>query len=523
MTGVIDWCAERARMVLAFIVVSVAAGLLSYTTLPKEGAPNIDVPVLYISVSLPGVSAADAERLIVKPLEIEMRGVEGLKEMTGIASENHGSMLLEFDFDWDKQATLANVRDKLDQAEAEFPDDAEQATITEINLSQFPVLTISLSGEAPERTMTKLAKDLERAIEAVPSVLEVSLAGEREEMIEVEIDPLKLESYNVTTADLLNIIDRNNILVPAGAVESGTAAFSVTVPGAFEEVRDVFKLPVKVNGDRVVRLADVANIRRTFEDATGSARLNGEKAISLQVSKRIGENIIETVNSVRAVVEAEQAKWPAPLADAVTLNIAMDESVEVVDMVGQLESSVATAVILVMLVVLASLGFRSSVLVGFAVPCSFLLSFGLMGLLGLSINNMTMFGMILAVGMLVDGAIVVVENADRRISEGEGPMRAYSAAAKRMFWPIVASTATTLCAFLPMIFWPGLPGKFMEQLPITLIFVLSASLIVALFYLPIIGGIAGRANRLFSAKKRPAPAAQYKRSLFGRLMSLIVL
>ncbi|MEM7236581.1 MAG: efflux RND transporter permease subunit, partial [Pseudomonadota bacterium] len=523
MTGVIDWCAERARMVLAFIVVSVAAGLLSYTTLPKEGAPNIDVPVLYISVSLPGVSAADAERLIVKPLEIEMRSVEGLKEMTGIASENHGSMLLEFDFDWDKQATLANVRDKLDQAEAEFPDDAEQATITEINLSQFPVLTISLSGEAPERMMTRLAKDLERAVEAVPSVLEVSLAGEREEMIEVEIDPLKLESYNVTTADLLNIIDRNNILVPAGAVESGTAAFSVTVPGAFEEVRDVFKLPVKVNGDRVVRLADVANIRRTFEDATGSARLNGEKAISLQVSKRIGENIIETVNSVRAVVEEEQAKWPAPLAEAVTLNIAMDESVEVVDMVGQLESSVATAVILVMLVVLASLGFRSSVLVGFAVPCSFLLSFGLMGLLGLSINNMTMFGMILAVGMLVDGAIVVVENADRRISEGEGPMRAYSAAAKRMFWPIVASTATTLCAFLPMIFWPGLPGKFMEQLPITLIFVLSASLIVALFYLPIIGGIAGRANRLFSSKKRPAPAAPYKRSLFGRLMSLIVL
>ncbi|MEM7177392.1 MAG: efflux RND transporter permease subunit [Pseudomonadota bacterium] len=523
MTGIIDWCASHARMVAAFILVSVGAGYLSYVTLPKEGAPNIDVPVLYISVPLPGVSASDAERLIIKPLETEMRGIEGLKEMTGIATENHGSLLLEFDFGWDKQATLADVRDKLDQAEAEFPDDAEQATIHEVNLSEFPVVTVSIFGDAPERTLTRLAKDMQRALESVPSVLEVSLAGHRDEMIEVEIDPLKIESYNVTTTDLLNVIDRNNILVPAGSVENATAAFSISVPGAFETIEDVFDLPIKVNGDRVVRLEDVATIRRTFEDPTGAARLNGEKAISLQVSKRIGENIIDTVSAVRAVVEAEQAKWPQPLSEAVSLNIAMDQSKEVVDMVGQLENSVATAVVLVMLVVLASLGFRSSLLVGFAVPCSFLLSFGLMGALGMSINNMTMFGLILAVGMLVDGAIVVVEYADKRISEGVGPMRAYSAAAKRMFWPITASTATTLCAFLPMLLWPGMPGQFMEQLPITLIFVLSASLIVALIYLPIIGGIAGRLNRLFAGRVRETPAKPYQRTTFGKLISLIVL
>ncbi|MEM8793657.1 MAG: efflux RND transporter permease subunit [Pseudomonadota bacterium] len=523
MTGLIDWCAGRARMVAAFILISVAAGLVAYVSLPKEGAPNIDVPVLYVSVPLPGVSTSDSERLLVKPMEAELRGIEGLKEMTGIAGENHGAVLLEFDFGWDKAATLADVRDKLNQAEAEFPDDAEQGTVFEVNLSQFPVITISLSGDAPERTLSRIAKDLRRSIEAVPSVLEVSIEGDREEMIEVIIDPLKMESYNVTTTDLLNVVDRNNLLVAAGEVESSTAAFSVSVPGSFTDIADVFELPIKVNGDRIVRLEDVATIRRTFEDAKGTARYNGEKSISLQVSKRIGENIIETVDAVRAVVERERAKWPEPLRDAVAMDLAMDESAEVVDMVDQLESSVATAVILVMLVVLASLGFRSSVLVGFAVPCSFLLSFGLMALLGMSVNNMTMFGMILAVGMLVDGAIVVVEYADKRIQEGAGPMQAYSAAAKRMFWPIAASTATTLCAFLPMLFWPGLPGQFMGQLPVTLIFVLSASLIVALIYLPIIGGISGRLNRFFAGTQRELAPKPYKRTLFGKLMSLIVL
>ena len=502
MTGLVTWCVERARMVLAFVVISVAAGFISYVSLPKEGAPNIDIPVLYVSVPLPGISALDAERLIVKPLELEMRGVEGLKEMTGTAMEGHASILLEFDFGWDKAAILADVRDKLDRAKAEFPSDAEEPRVFEVNLSQFPIITVSISGDAPERTMVKLAKDLQREIEAVASVLEVSLQGHRDEMIEVEIDPLRLESYNVTTSDLLNVVDRNNLLVAAGAVESGSASFSVSVPGSFETISDVVNLPVKVSGDRVVRLKDVADIRRTFEDAEGRARYNGTKSISLQASKRIGENIIETVNAVREVVERETAKWPAPLASAVSVAIAMDESAEVKDMVSQLESSVMTAVILVMLVVLASLGFRSALLVGIAVPCSFLLSFGLMGALGMSINNMTMFGLILAVGMLVDGAIVVVEYADKRIQQGDGPMRAYAGAAKRMFWPITASTATTLCAFLPMIFWPGMPGEFMGQLPITLIFVLTASLIVALIYLPVLGGLAGRVSRAWDVFAR---------------------
>ncbi|MFQ5565046.1 MAG: efflux RND transporter permease subunit [Paracoccaceae bacterium] len=532
MTGIVDWAAARTRMVLAFVLISVGAGLVSYLSLPKEGAPNIDVPVLYISVPLPGVSASDAERLLIKPMETELRGLEGLKQMTGIASENHAGMLLEFDFGWDKQATLADVRDKVDLAKAEFPDDAESATISEINLSQFPILVVSLSGEVPERTLLTLSKNLQREIESVPSVLEAELTGHRDEMVEVLIDPMKIESFSVTAEDLLAVFNRNNQLIAAGSVESATAAFSVTVPGSFETLEDVRDLPVAVNGDRVVRLGDVTEIRRTFEDATGRARFNGAKSISLQVTKRIGENIIETVEAVRATVQRVVSGWDEPLRQAVRVDFSMDESSRVTDMVTQLEASVLTAVTLVMIVVLAALGLRSAILVGIAIPCSFLLSFGLMAALGMSVNNMTMFGMILAVGMLVDGAIVVVEYADKRIAQGVGPMTAYTEAARRMFWPIVSSTATTLCAFLPMLFWPGMPGQFMEQLPVTLIFVLTSSLIVALIFLPILGGVAGRMNRLAAqARARvlgatvapPRPPEPYRRRPFGRVTGAIVL
>ncbi|MEM6422292.1 MAG: efflux RND transporter permease subunit, partial [Pseudomonadota bacterium] len=256
------------------------------------------------------------------------------------------------------------------------------------------------------------------------------------------------------------------------------------------------------------------------------ARFNGESAISLRVSKRLGENIISSVEELRTAVEAERATWPEAVQQAVKVDFALDESAWVKGMVQQLESSVLTAVILVMIVVLATLGFRSALLVGIAIPCSFLLTFALMAALGMSVNNMTMFGLILAVGMLVDGAIVVVEYADKRKRAGDGPMVAYTAAAKRMFWPVAASTGTTLCAFLPMLFWPGMAGEFMGQLPVTIIFVLTASLIVALLYLPVLGGVSGRIGRLLTGGahgQSREPPRPYRRSLFGKAMSLIVM
>ncbi|MEM9140191.1 MAG: efflux RND transporter permease subunit, partial [Pseudomonadota bacterium] len=401
MTGMISWCVERARMVVASLVILIAAGLVSYISLPKEGEPDIDIPIFYISAPAPGISAVDSERLLVKPLETVLRGLDDLKQMTAYGTEGHAGVVLEFNFGWDKQSVLADVRDLVDEAQTEFPDTAEEPRIFEINLSEFPILIVSLSGAVPERTLFNLAKDLQREIEANPAVLEADMAGERDEILEVLIDPLKMESYNVTAAELLTVIERNNQLVAAGEVESATASFSVTVPGSFETARDVFELPVKVNGDRVIRLGDVAQLRRTFEDPDNLARFNGEPAISLRVSKRLGENIIETVTEVRQIVNAEVAKWPEPLRQAVNVDFSFDESVQVHSMVSQLEASVATAVLMVMMVVLAALGFRSAILVGIAIPSSFLLAFALMSVAGLPINNMVMFGLILAVGMLV--------------------------------------------------------------------------------------------------------------------------
>ncbi|TMV06357.1 efflux RND transporter permease subunit [Ruegeria sediminis] len=497
MTGIVDWAASRARMVLAFIAISIVVGGFAYVSLPKEGEPDIEIPALFVSVQFPGISAEDSENLLIKPMETELADLDGLKKMTATAAENYAGVALEFEFGWDKNAITADVRDAMNSAQAEFPDGAEQYTLSEFNFSEFPIVIVNLTGAVPERTMARIAKDLQDDLEALDAVLEAGIAGNRDEMLEVVIDPLRLEAYNVTAAELINVVQNNNQLIAAGEVETEQGTFSVKIPSSFKTARDVYDLPVKVNGDRVVTLGELAVINYTFEDREGTARFDGESTVALQVVKRKGYNLIDTVETVKQTLAEAQKKWPPELRAAVEVGTSNDQSRVVGSMVSQLEGSVLTAIALVMIVVLASLGSRAALLVGFAIPTSFLLCFAFLAAMGVSISNIVMFGLILAVGMLVDGAIVVVEYADKRIKEGVGPMHAYVEAAHRMFWPIVSSTATTLCAFLPMLFWPGVPGEFMGMLPVTLIFVLSASLVVALIYLPVMGGVSGRLSRVF--------------------------
>ncbi|MEX3015365.1 efflux RND transporter permease subunit [Gymnodinialimonas hymeniacidonis] len=496
MTGIIDWAASRARMVIAFVLLSLTAGAAAYIGLPKEGEPDIDIPGLFVSVPFPGISATDSERLLIRPMEAEFQDLDGLLSINSTAGESYAGVFLEFEFGWDKGETIADVRDAMGRAEVQFPEGAESYSINEINFSEFPIIIVALSGDAPERTLIRLANEMQAELETLSPVLEAGLAGTRDEMLEVILDPLALEAYNVTAADLINAVVNNNQLIAAGEVETAGGAISITIPSSFDNAQDVYNLAVTVNGDRVVTLGELAEIRLTYQDETGTARFNGETTVALQVVKRQGFNIIDTVELIRAEVERVQESWPEELRASVTVETTLDQSVQVDSMVRQLEGSVLTAIALVMIVVLAALGTRSALLVGFAIPTSFLLCFILLGVMGITISNIVMFGLILAVGMLVDGAIVVVEYADRRLKEGARPMQAYADAAKRMFWPIVSSTATTLCAFLPMLFWPGVPGEFMGMLPVTLIFVLSASLIVALIYLPVLGGVAARFSRV---------------------------
>ena len=495
MIGIVSWAAGRARMIFALIVMVMVAGSAAYIGLPKEGEPDIEVPAVIITVPFPGISAVDGETMLVQPMEQELTDLDGLKTINAFSADGFAAAVLEFEFGWDKTATMADIRDAMGRAEGQFPSGAQNYTISEINFSQFPIIIVAVSGDVSERTLLRVTRDLRTRIEGLDSVLEAEIAGARDEMVEVLIDPLKLEAYNVTAGELINVVTQNNQLVAAGEVESRQGAFSVTLPSSFSSPQDIYRLPVKVNGDAVVTLGDLAEIRQTFADRTGTARFNGDENLAIQVVMRRGFNAIDTTAAVRAAIEEERATWSEELQTAIRVTPALDTSIQTGEMVTQLEGSVLTAIALVMIVVLAALGARSALLVGFAIPASFLLCFILLGIMGVAVSNIVMFGLILSVGILVDGAVVVVEYADKRLAEGDGPMQAYVKAAQRMFWPIIASTGTTLCAFLPMLFWPGVAGEFMGLLPVTLIFVLSASLIVALIFLPVMGGITGRMAR----------------------------
>ncbi|WP_153769393.1 efflux RND transporter permease subunit [Labrenzia sp. CE80] len=485
MIDMLEGVLRRPKTVFVLMLALLVAGIFTYIAIPKEDSPDIDVPIFYISISQSGISPEDAERLLVRPMETELRGLDGLKEITAIASEGHAGIVLEFDISFDKDEALADVRDKVDQAKGELPADAEEPTIAETNFALVPTITIALSGNVPERTLYRHARRLKDQVEAIDTVRSADLAGHREELLEILIDAQKLEAYSISQQELLSTLTLNNQLVPAGYIDGGKGRFNVKVPGLVETAEDVYSLPIKQNGEGLVTLGDVAEIRRTFKDANSYTRVNGRPAIALQVTKRIGTNIIENNAAVRAVVEEASKDWPS----TIKVDMMLDQSSNIFEVLGSLQSSILTAIFLVMILVVAALGLRSALLVGIAIPTSFMVGFLILGGMGYTVNTMVMFGLVLTVGMLVDGAIVMTEYADRKISEGMEDREAYIRAAKLMFWPIVSSTATTLVAFLPMLLWPGVAGEFMSYLPIMVIIVLSASLVTAMVFLPVTGGI----------------------------------
>lgn len=485
MINMLEGVLRRPKTVFVLMLALLVAGVFSYISIPKEDSPDIDVPVFYVSIVQQGISPEDAERLLVRPMETELRGLDGLKEITAIASESHAGIILEFDISFDKDEALADVRDKVDAAKGELPADAEEPTISETNFALVPTITIALSGSVPERTLYQHARRLKDQVEAIDTVRSADLTGHREEQLEVLIDSEKLESYAITQQELLTSLSNNNQLVPAGYIDGGQGRFNVKVPGLVENALDVYSLPIKQAGEGVVTLSDVAEIRRTFKDADSYTRVNGSPAIALNVTKRIGTNIIENNLAIRAVVDEATKDWP----ETIQVDYMIDMSSNIFEVLGSLQSSILTAIFLVMILVLAALGLRSALLVGLAIPTSFMVGFLILSGLGYTVNIMVMFGLVLTVGMLVDGAIVMVEYADRKVSEGMEDREAYIRAARLMFWPIVSSTATTLVAFLPMLLWPGVAGEFMSYLPIMVIIVLTAALLTAMVFLPVTGGI----------------------------------
>ncbi|WP_308909771.1 efflux RND transporter permease subunit [Pseudokordiimonas caeni] len=495
MSGMIDFFVRSKRLILTLLSIILIAGMLSYANIVKEEDPHIPFPVFLINISHDGISPEDAERLLIKPMEVQLRGLEGLKRLDAVGREGGAYLIAEFHPDQSQDRARQLVRDAMDMARSRLPDDTLEPTLSEFSTSDEPVLTIVLSGPVPERTMAQIVRSVREELEAQSLIREVETGGEREQMLEVLIDPAKLTVYNVTPAELYGVVANNNRLVAAGSLDTASGRFSVRVDGLVEEPDDVLSLPIKASTDGVVTLRDLTTVRRTFKDANRLSHYNGQPAYTIDVMKRTEANVVEAAEQAKVVVEKMRVGWP----DGIQIDYLFDQSVEVADFLDTLRNNVVSAIVLVVIIVVAALGTRAAMLVGVAVPASFL--FGIMCLhyTGESINNVVMFGLILAVGMLVDGAIVVTEYADRKMVEGMDRQEAYSLAAKRMGLPIISSTLTTVAAFLPIIFWPGIMGEFMKYIPITVIYTLMGSLLVALVFLPTLGATIGKPSEVSAA------------------------
>jgi multidrug efflux pump len=502
---IIETAMRRSRTVIMSLAVIIIAGVVTYASVPKEAEPDINIPIVYVSMTHDGISPEDAERLLVRPMEQEIRNIEGIEEMIGNAYEGGASIQIEFDAGTDTDVALQDVRAKVDVAKAKLPSETEEPVVMEIKFSRFdPMLVLNLAGDVPERTLTVLAQDLKEKIEGISGVLEVNLVGVREELMEVVVDPLAMESYGLDQAQILSLVDRNNRLVAAGALHTSEGRFPVKVPGVFESAEDVLEMPIKAVGERIVHFKDVAKVRRTYKDAESYARLNGSPALAIEIVQRSGANIIDTVDEINVLLEEDRRYWP----DGVSIVASRDKSKDVNRMLSNLQNSVISAVLLVFIVIIGILGFRAASLVGVSIPGSFLLGILVIASFGATINMMVLFALIMAVGLLVDGAIVVTELADRRMAEGIARHDAYSGAARRMSLPIIASTCTTLAAFVPLVFWPGIMGEFMKFLPITLVAVLSASLLMALLFVPTLGSLFGSTGAVSADARRNLTAAE---------------
>lgn len=491
MNAIIQAALDHSRTVLLTLALLFIAGITAYVSIPKEAAPDINIPIIYVSMHHEGISPTDAERLLIRPMEQELGTIEGVKEMTAVGYQSGANVTLEFTAGFDADEALADVREAVDKVKPKLPLETDEPSVNEVNFSLFPVLVVTLSGDVPERTLIGVAKRLQDEIEKLTSVLEARVAGGREEQVEIVVDPRAVESYGLNGTDIVGFFQRSDQLVAAGTLDTGAGRFPITVPGLFESLNDIQSMPLRVSGDSVVRTSDLTTIRRNFKDPSSFARLNGQSSVALEVVKRTGENVIDTVDAVKFIVTEAQKLFPA----GVEVTFSQDASEDIKTQLLDLQNNLISAILLVMIVCLAVLGVTSAALIGVAVPGAFLCGIMVIYLAGMTVNNVVLFGLILSVGMLVDGAIVVTEYADRKLSEGLPTKTAYLQASKRMAWPIISSTATTLAAFTPLLFWPGMVGEFMVYLPITLMSVLISSLFMALIFVPTLGALLSRRRK----------------------------
>jgi len=474
--------------VLVLLIVFMGAG--SYLTLPREAAPEVPIPYVLVTTAYEGVSPEDIESSVTMKIEKELAGLKGVKEITSTSAEGMSLIVIEFQPDVIIEDALQYVRDRVDLAKGDLPDGADEPVIKEINVAEFPIMMISISGGVSEVRLKAIADELEDAIEKIPGVLEVETHGALEREIRVEVDPDRLASYGLTLPELLALIPSENVNVSAGGLETEGTQFYVRVPAEFVDPAEVDTLLLTVRNGRPIYLTDVATVRDTFKDRLSFSRLDGAGSVTISVKKRVGENILRIADAVKQVLR--QAQRTAPMG--VKFEITFDMSKNIRRIVSDLENNILTALILVVAVLFLFLGWRTSLIVALVIPLSMLMSFAAIQALGYTLNVVVLFSLVLALGMLVDNAIVVVENIYRHMQLGCRSLEAASKGTAEVAWPVITSTATTVAAFLPLVFWPGIMGKFMRYLPIVLMITLSSSLFVALVVNPTASSVFARAE-----------------------------
>jgi multidrug efflux pump len=498
--GPTNMAIRNTTSVAALVFIVAILGISAYLTIPKESSPEITVPMIHISTVYPGVSPMDMETLVTRVIEEEVNKIPDIKVLTSTSDMGYSSIIAEFDNSMDTNDALQKVREKIDLARPKLPGDAEDPVLSEFNFADWPIMQVNISGEYDLVRLKDVAEDLKERLEQVPSILDVRLSGGLEREVRVDVDLAQLQFYGIAFTDVINAIRSENVTVPGGAIDVGTQSFLVRVAGEFQDTDVIRDIVVKAPDGRPIYVRDVAAVDFGFKDRTSYARLDGNPVVTLDIVKRSGENIIATAESVKEVVELQRAGFPP----TTVVTITSDQSEDIRSMVMSLENNIISGLILVVAVLLFFLGARNSGFVAISIPLSMLLSFIVMQMIGMTMNMIVLFSLILALGMLVDNAIVVVENIYRHIEQGHDNFAAARLATGEVAVPIIAATLTTLAAFFPLLFWPGIVGEFMGYLPKTLIITLSSSLFVALVIVPPLCALFMKLDSAPPTRLRPA-------------------
>lgn len=479
--------AIRNRVTVGVLVLLIVlAGAYSYLTLPRESAPDVPVPFVMITTPYQGVSPEDVETAVTMKIEQKLTGLKGVKEVKSSSAEGLSFISVEFHPNVRIEDALQYVRDKVDQAKADLPREIDPPIVTEVNIAEFPMMIMSISGKGSLVALKDIADKLQDTIEQnVPGVLQVDVMGGREREIRIEIDPDRLARYGLTIPEIMGLIPSENVNVSAGGLETPGTKFNVRVPAQFkkaQDIQDIRHLSLAVRNGKTVYLGDVAEVKDAFKDRETVSRLNGESSITVAVRKRVGANILDIATGVKKITEEFKKRVPQD----VRFTLTMDGSDKIKLMVADLENNIGAALVLVVVVLLLTIGIRGSMVVALAVPLSMLMTYAVLQIMGYTLNMIVLFSLVLVVGMLVDDAIVIVENIYRFMQNGYGRIEAAMKATAEVGWPVITSTLTTCAAFFPLVFWPGIIGDFMKYLPITVIISLLSSLFVAMIVSPVV-------------------------------------